>query len=155
DVLLTVDGRMADSVPYVSFRLMSVGAGDKVHIEVLRGQERLAFDVPVSERSDNMDQITSLADPEKNLVRPLGILGMEIDKKVAAMAPDLRDPFGILVAARSADASGDIPLAAGDVIRTLNGQPMTTLDRLRDALKALPPGTPVVLQIQRDQKLLF
>ena len=24
-----------------------------------------------------------------------------------------------------------------------------------DALKALPPGTPVVLQIQRDQKLLF
>jgi S1-C subfamily serine protease len=102
-----------------------------------------------------MDQIVSLADPEKNLVRPLGILGMEIDKKVAAMAPDLRDPFGILVAARSADASGDIPLAAGDVIRTLNGQPMTTLDRLRDALKALPPGTPVVLQIQRDQKLLF
>src|SRR6202171_536132 len=64
DVLLTVDGRMADSVPYVSFRLMSVGAGEKVHIEVLRGQEKLAFDVPVSERSDNMDQITSLADPE-------------------------------------------------------------------------------------------
>jgi S1-C subfamily serine protease len=32
---------------------------------------------------------------------------------------------------------------------------MTTLDRLRSALKALPPGTPVALQIQRDQKLLF
>jgi serine protease Do len=155
DVLLTVDGRMADSVPYVSFRLMSVGAGDKVHIEVLRGQDRLAFDVPVSERSDSMDQITSLADPEKNLVRPLGILGIEIDKKVAEMAPDLRDPYGIIVAARSNEAGGEIPLATGDVIRTLNGQPMTTLDRLRAALKALPPGAPVVLQIQRDQKLLY
>jgi serine protease Do len=155
DVLLSVDGRMADSVPYVSFRLMSANAGDKVHLDVLRGQDRLAFDVPVNEHSDSMDQIVSLADPERNLVRPLGILGMEIDKKVAAMAPDLRDPFGIIVAARSADASGDIPLAAGDVIRTLNGQPMTTLERLRDALKALPPGSPVVLQIQRDQKLLF
>jgi S1-C subfamily serine protease len=146
---------MADSVPYVSFRLMSVARGDKVHIEVLRGQDRLAFDVPVSERSDNMDQITSLADPEKNLVRPLGILGIEIDKKVAEMAPDLRDPFGIIVAARSSDAGGEIPLATGDVIRSLNGQPMTTLQRLRDTLKALPPGAPVVLQIQRDQKLLY
>ena len=155
DVLLTVDGRMADSVPYVSFRLMSVTAGDKVHIEVLRGQERLAFDVPVSERSDSMDQITSLADPEKNLVRPLGILGIEIDKKVADMAPDLRDPYGIIVAARSNEAGSEIPLATGDVIRTLNGQPMTTLDRLRATLKALPPGAPVVLQIQRDQKLLY
>jgi serine protease Do len=155
DVLVSVDGRTADSVPYVSFRLMSVDAGNKVHLEVLRGQEHLSFDVPVEERSDSMDQITSLADPERNLVRPLGILGIEIDKKVAAMAPDLRDPFGIIVAARSADAGGDIPLATGDVIRTLNGQPMTTLDRLRAALKALPPGAPVVLQIQRDTKLLF
>jgi len=32
---------------------------------------------------------------------------------------------------------------------------MTTLDRLRSALKALASGTPVALQIQRDQKLLF
>src|SRR5882724_9973149 len=155
DVLLTIDGRMAESIPYVSFRLMSVNAGEKVHLEVLRGQERLAFDVPVTEHSDNMDQISSLADPEKNLVRPLGILGIEIDKKVAAMAPDLRDPFGIIVAARSSDARSEIPLTTGDVIRTLNGQPMTTLDRLRSALAELKPGAPVVLQIQRDDRLLY
>jgi serine protease Do len=155
DVLLTVDGRMAESVPYVSFRFMSVNAGEKVHLEVLRGQQHLAFDVPMMERSDSMDQISSLADPEKNLVRPLGILGIEIDKKVASMAPDLRDPFGIIVAARSNEASSEIPLATADVIRTLNGQPMTTLDRLREALKALKAGSPVVLQIQRDERLLY
>jgi serine protease Do len=155
DVLLTVDGRMAESVPYVSFRFMSVAPGEKVHIEALRGQDHLAFDVPMIERADTMDQLSSLADPEKNLVRPLGILGIEIDKKVASMAPDLRDPFGIIVAARSNEAGADIPLATGDVIRTLNGQPMTTLDRLRETLKALKPGSPVVLQIQRDERLLF
>jgi S1-C subfamily serine protease len=88
-------------------------------------------------------------------VRPLGILGVEIDQKIAGMAPELRDPYGIIVAARSTEASGDIPLNSGDVIRTLNGEPMTTLQRLRDALKALPPGAPVVLQIQRDDRLLF
>ena len=155
DVLLSIDGRMAESIPYVSFRLMSVNAGEKVHLEVLRGQERVGLDVKVIEHTDSMDQISALADPEKNLVRPLGIVGIEIDKKVAAMAPDLRDPFGIIVAARSSDAGGEIPLNTGDVIRTLNGQPMTTIERLRAALGELKPGTPVVLQIQRDDRLLY
>lgn len=154
DIVLTVDGRVADSVPYVSFRLMSVDAGAKVHLEVLRDGEKLAFDVPVVEPPHEMDQIASLADPEKNLVRALGIIGVEIDKKIAAMTEDLRDPFGIIVVARSSEGA-DIPLAAGDVIRTLNGQPMTTLERLRATLKALQPGAPVVLQIQREQRLLF
>jgi len=155
DLLLTVDGRLADSVPYVSFRLMSVDAGAKVHLEVLRDNQKLAFDVSVLETPHEMDQIASLADPEKNLVRPLGIIGVEIDQKIAAMTSDLRDPFGILVVARSNEATGDIPLAAADVIRTLNGQPMTTLERLRAALKSLQPGAPVVLQIQREERLLF
>jgi serine protease Do len=155
DVLISIDGRMAESIPYVSFRLMSVNAGEKVHLEVLRAQERLAFDVPVIDHTDSMDQITALADPERNVVRPLGILGIEIDKKVAEMAPELRDPFGIIVAARAAGAGAEIPLNTGDVIRSLNGEPMTTLDRLRTALAALKPGAPVVLQIQRDDHLLY
>jgi len=155
DVLLSIDGRLADSVPYVTFRLMSVDSGAKVHLEVLRSNQQLSFDVPVVEQAHEMDQITSLIDPEKNLVRPLGIIGVEIDQRIAGMASDLRDPFGILVAARSNEAGAEIPLAAGDVIRTLNGQPMTTLERLRAALKALQPGAPVALQIQRDQRLLF
>jgi serine protease Do len=155
DILLSLDGRMADSVPYVAFRLLSVKAGDNAHLEVLRGKERLAFDVPVIERTGAMDQMSGLADPEKNLVLPLGILGVEIDKKIVAAAPELRDSFGILVAARSNTGGSGIPLAAGDVIRTLNGEPMATLDRLRAALKALPSQAPAVLQIQRDQRLMF
>jgi serine protease Do len=155
DVLSAIDGRAADNLPLVAFHFYLLEAGDKVHLDVFRGKDRLAFDVPVMEPPHDMDQVTALADPEKNLVPMLGILGVEIDKKIASMAADLRDPFGIIVAARSAGAGVEVPLNAGDVIRTLNGQPMTNLDRLRSALKALPPGAPVALQIQRDQKLLF
>ncbi len=155
DVLASVDGKAADSLPLVAFHFYLLETGDKVHLDVLRGKDRLVFNVSVMEPPRDMDQVTGLADPEKNLVPTLGILGVEIDKKIASMAADLRDPFGIIVAARSAGASVEVPLNAGDVIRTLNGQPMTTLDRLRGALKALPPGAPVALQIQRDQKLLF
>jgi len=155
DILLAIDGKAAGSVPYVAFHLMSRERGDKVHLDILRGDLRLGFDVPLMEPPHDMDQITALADPEKNLVPTLGILAVEIDKKIAAMAPDLRDPFGIIVAARAAGAAAEVPLTTGDVIRTLNGEPMTTLDRLRNALQALKPGAAVVLQIQRDQKLMY
>jgi serine protease Do len=155
DVLAGVDGKAADSLPLVAFHFYLLETGDKVHLDILRGNDRLVFNVPVMEPPRDMDQITGLADTEKNLVPALGILGLEIDKRIASMIADLRDPFGIIVAARSAGAGVEVPLNAGDVIRTLNGQPMTTLNRLRSALKALPPGAPVALQIQRDQKLLF
>src|SRR5260370_21078246 len=108
--------------------------GEKVHLDLLREKERFALDVKVMEPPHDMDQIAALADPEKNLVATLGILGVEIDKRIAAMSSDLRDPFGILVAARAAGASVEVPLNAGDVIRTLNGQPLTTLDPLRTTL---------------------
>ena len=155
DVLATVDGRPAENLPFVAFHFFALEYGQKVHLDVLRGKERLAFDVPVAQPPRDMDQVASLADPDKNLVPTLGILGVEINQRIAAMVPDLRDAFGIIVAARSTGASVEVPLVTGDVIRTLNGQPMTTLDRLRSALKALPLSAPVALQIQRDQKLLF
>src|SRR5882762_4340298 len=107
----------------------SVKKREKVRLDVLRGKSLLAFDVPVMEPPRDMDQITALADAEKNLVPTLGILGLEIDKRIATMVAELRGPFGIIVAARAAGACVEVSLNAGDVIRTLNGQPMTTLNR--------------------------
>ncbi len=155
DILLTVDGKNAESLPYVAFHMFSRDAGEKVRFEVLRGATQMALDVTLKERPHEMDQVSALADPEKNLVPQLGILAVEIDKNISSMIDDLRDPYGLIVAARAAGGAGEIPLTTGDVIRSFNGQPMTTLDRLRAALKTLPPGAPIVLQIQRDGQLQF
>src|SRR5437868_2177525 len=155
DALASIDGRPADNLPFVAFHFYSLEYGQRVHLEVLRGKDRLAFHVPVAQPPRDTDQVAALADPEVNLVATLGILGVEIDQRIAAMVPELRDPFGIFVAARATGATVEVPLQAGDVIRTMNGQPMTTSQRLRSALKSLPPGAPVALQIQREQKLLF
>jgi serine protease Do len=154
DVLLSVDGRPADSLPFVAFHFLGRERGEKVHLEVQRQQSELSFDVPVVLPEHEMDQITALADPAKNVVRPLGIVGIEIDNKIAALLPELRAPYGIVVAARTADSGTEVPLETGDVIRALNGEPMRTLDQLRDALGKLPPGTGVALQIQRDDRLM-
>jgi serine protease Do len=155
DILVSIDGQPADNLPSVNYFFLLRDSADKVQVTVLRGTAKQVFNVGTIEEGQDVDQLVSLTDPQKNLIPQLGIIGVEIDKKTAPMLRGLRDPFGIVVTARVTGSAGDVPLAPGDVIRTLNTQPMTTLDRLRSALKASPPGVPFVLQIQRDGKLIY
>jgi S1-C subfamily serine protease len=96
-----------------------------------------------------------MADPEKNLVPELGILGVEIDARIAATATGLRDPNGIIVVARAAGVGSEISLQPRDIIRTINRRPVTTLQGLRDVLRSLTPGSPATLQIQREGRLMY
>ena len=57
------------------------------------GKQRALSVTPVEVRSD-FDAVSAMADPEKSLVPELGILGVEIDKDIAAAATGLRDPHG-------------------------------------------------------------
>jgi serine protease Do len=155
DVLISVDGLAADDLPSVNYFFLLRDSSEKIQVTVLRGASQEVFKVAPVEEGQDMDQLTSLADPEKNLVPGLGIVGVELDRKTASMLHGLRDPYGIVVTARATGSAGDVPLVPGDVIRSLNNQPMTTLERLRNAIKATPSGVPIVLQIQRDGKLLF
>jgi serine protease Do len=155
DVIVSVDGKPVASVPYFGFQMMTHGPGDTVHMEILRGTVGLVFDIPVKQSPHQIDQLAALADPQKSLVRPLGILGIEITPGLAAEITVLRDPYGILVAARAAGSTSEVPLVTGDVIRTLDGVPMKTLDQLRAALDAIKPGVPAAFQIQRDDGLLY
>jgi serine protease Do len=155
DIVVSVDGRPVTSVPYFGFQMMTHGPGDTVHMEILRGTVGLVFDIPVKQSPHQIDQLAALADPQKGLVRPLGIIGIEISPALAAEITDLRDPYGILVTARAAGSTSEVPLVTGDVIRTLDGVPMKTLDQLRAALDAIKPGVPSAFQIQRDEGLLY
>lgn len=155
DVLISLDGQPADNLPSVNYYLLLRDSSEKVQVAVLRGTTQEVFKVATVEEGQDMDQLISLADSDRNLVPELGIVGLEIDKKTARMVQGLRDPYGIVVTARVTGSIGNVPLVPGDVIRSLNTQPMTTLERLRAALKALVPGAPFVLQVQRDGRLIY
>jgi len=154
DVLLSVDDQPADDLPTVSYYFLLRDSGERVKLEVLRGTTPHTFHVAVQEENRDIDQVMSLASPEKNLVPALGILGVEIDKRIAPLLPELRNQWGIIAAARTGGA-GEVPLVTGDVIRSVNGLLTATLDGLRNVLKGIKPGDPIVLQIQRDGKLMY
>ena len=153
DIITKVDCAPVSGVPYFRFHLMTHAGGEIVHLDVVRGVLPLAFDVRVMRQPHAIDQLAALVDPTKSLVHPLGILGIEIDPRIASALPALRGPNGILVVARSAGSTAEVPLVSGDVIRALNGVPIKTLDQLRSTLQAVPSGVPIVMQIQREEHL--
>ena len=155
DILISVDGQAADNLPTINYMFRLRDAADEVQLVVLRGGTQQTISVPTIEVKNELDDVSAMADAEKNLVPQLGILGIEIDQRIASLAKGLRGPYGIIVAARAAGATTEIPLTAGDIIRDLNGKPMNTLETLRSTLRNLPPGAPVTLQLQRDGRLIY
>ncbi len=80
---------------------------------------------------------------------------MPLGKRIASMASGLRDPYGVIVLARAAGARSEVPLQPRDIVRSVNNKQVTTLQGLRDAVHGLTPGTPVVLQVQREGRLTY
>jgi serine protease Do len=156
DIILSVDGTPTGNLPLFTHSLYLHGSGERAKIEVLRGANRLQLDVPLVERPHKSDSLVETADPVKNLVGPLGILGIELNLDLAKDLPDLRIPTGVIVAAKTLGAEdGDVPLETGDVIHALNGISITTLAGLRDALAMLKPGDAVALLIERFGQLIY
>ena len=155
DILVSLDGQPADNLPTVNYMFRLRDSTENVQLVVLRGGAQQSFSVPTVEVKSEFDDVARLADAERNLVGPLGILGIEIDQRILSVAKGLRGTYGIIVAARAAGATSEIALAVSDVIRELNGKPMNTLENLRSALRSLPPGAPITLQIQRQGRLMY
>lgn len=156
DIILSVDGTPTGSLPMFSHSLYMHASGESVRLQILRGSDQLQLQVPLVDRPHKTDSLADRVDPEKNLVRRLGILGVELDLDLAKSLPDLRIPTGVIVAAKTlGEATGEIPIQTGDVIHALNGTPITTMAGLRDALAKLTPEDAVALLVERYGQLIY
>jgi serine protease Do len=155
DIITGIDGGPADTLPTIGTRLFMRRGGERIKLAVLRGSQRLLFDLLVVEIPHEFDRLADLANPEKSLVAKLGILGVDIDPKIAELLPGLRVSSGVIVVARAANSNVDSGLTGGDVIHAMNGVSVENIAALRSMLDHLAGNSPVVLQIERDGKLEF
>jgi serine protease Do len=156
DIILSVDGTPTGSLPLFAHSLYLHKSGEHAKVDVMRGSDQLNLDIPLVEQPHKEDSLADIADPTKNLIRPLSILGIELTLDLAHSLPDLRIPTGVIVAARTlGSGTEEIPLQTGDVIHGVNGTTITTLAELRDILAKQKPGDSVALQIERYGQLLY
>jgi len=155
DVVLRVNNTVMESARQLEVNLYRRPVGEKVAVEVQRGSEKLTFNVQIIEREDDPQRFADMVNPDKNIVKRLGILCIDIDKKIAQMLPDLRKPYGVVVAARAAGSPYASELEPGDVIHAVNTEPISSVEALRSALDKRKPTDPIVLQIERDGRLMY
>ena len=156
DMVLALDGKRMENGRQFRINLYTRSVGERVAIDVLRGDRRMTVRVNVAERDSDVGRLADLVTPQ-NTIRQIGVLGVDLNGAVAAMLPQLRGDKGVVVALVAADSpySQQGRLEAGDVIYAINGAPIDGVERLKAALATLSPNAPFVLTIERDKTLLF
>ncbi len=156
DIVLTLDKRPVINVPQFAAAFQWREDPAPLQLEVVRASEKISLEVPVVEIQGDIDRLADSLDPVTDMIPQLGIIGVQIDRRISAMVPDLRRASGVIVAARTAfGASVESGLETGDVIHELNGITIISLETLSAGIEQLKPGDPVVLQIERDGNLQY
>jgi serine protease Do len=156
DILIAADGRPIETLPAFVGSLYVHPVDQVFKLDVLRGDARKTFEIPVLQEPHRMDQLLDLGQTDKDLIPQLAILGVTLDERIRNIVPDLRMSTGVVVVGRAADLLGpEVELASGDVIHAINKHPVDTVENLRRALAAMKPGDAVALQVERGGKLQF
>jgi len=150
DIVTALDGKTMENGRQFDVNLYRHSVGDSATVTVLRGDQRLILRVPVIAREDDPTRIIDLIKSDRSLVAPLGVLVVAVDGGLAPVLPWLRQANGVLVVARSADASSVVSgLEPGDVILAVNRNPVGTIDSLNKELSRVSSGAALVLQVNR------
>lgn len=156
DVIESVNGVPVNNVALFAMSLYLEGPTHSVKLSILREGKRLEVDIPVFEARNEPDQLSEFADPSKDLIPRLGILGLTVTEKLTPYIGDLRIPSGVIVASIVDDRLAvDSGLLQGDVIHSLKGTPITNVDNLRSEFNSLKPGEAATMQVERNGRLTY
>ena len=158
DVVLAADGHPVLNLTLFAAALYLHPPDQVVKIDVLRGAQKLSFNVPAVMLRDRMDQLADLAATAtmKSQVGPMGILGLDFNDEMRSLLPDVRIGTGVIVIGQAPGFNSlNTGLLAGDVIHSLNRTPVKSVDQLKSAVAQLKPGDSAVLQIERRGRFQY
>lgn len=151
DIVLAIDDKEISSVPQLAASLYLHPTDEVMKVNIRRGADKMTFQVPVFAQSHDVDRLLDMVDPQKNLVRKIGVLAIDLDDRALGILPDLRIKSGVVVVANSAYSRAvDARLRPGDVIHAVNTKPILNLEDLRRELAAFHAGDAVVVQVERN-----
>jgi Trypsin-like serine proteases, typically periplasmic, contain C-terminal PDZ domain len=157
DIILTLNGKPMENARQFAVNLYRPKIGETVRLEVLRGQQKLTFNVPVAEKLNDPERFAALVTGGENLVPQLGILVVELTPRILERLTPLRKGLGVLVVARTADApvieGGGF--RAGDIIYAINREVVASLADVRLILSRYKSGDAIAVQLERNGKLMF
>lgn len=155
DVVVSLDGEPVTGSPQFNASFYSKRAGDRVSLVVSRSGVHLRFDVPVLENDEESDDpINSLLNESSRVVE-LGVMGISVNERPRSDTSHRRSKSGVVVVAKLDHTQQRTDLAMDDLIRSVNGSPISNVKELRSEIEKYKSGEPVVLQIERKGRLMY
>jgi serine protease Do len=150
DIVLSVNEKRVQNIRQFALALYSFAVGEKATIEIRRGRQNIFYQIPVSEKQDVQERLADQVTREESKIPQLGILALTLDERLVPMLPPLRNRFGVVVAGKETNGAyeGEGPLP-GDVIYSVNGMPVDSVDSLRSVLDDLKTTDAIALQVER------
>jgi serine protease Do len=156
DVVLTLDGKQMENGRQFRINVYTRGVGEQIALEVRRGTRTLTVRVPVVERENDTGQLEALIGSQQ-VIRELGIIGLDLTPAIAEMLPSVRRQKGVVIARVTPETpySQQGRLQPGDVIYAVNGKVVGSVEELKTAMAALKPSAAAVLLIERESRLMY
>jgi serine protease Do len=156
DIVLTLDNHPIDSLPKFSAWLYLHKHDEVLQMEVLRDGQTVKLLIPAIEAPKGIERLADLIDPQKSLINSLGVFLLDLNSTITESLPDLRSTSGVLVIARVEYMPRfDADLRVGDVVRSINGIPLSSTDDLRSQLSKLKARDAVALEVERQGQFQF
>ena len=154
DILVAVDGHRIDILPDLTPALYRESDAP-LQVGILRDGSAMNLAVEAAQPDRSLQAMADAANPEKHLVRRLGIIAFDIDDFVEQRL-HLRQGSGVIVLALMLESSGaNSALQPGDAIHAVNGPQIVSVDQLRSAVKERSRSEPLVLQIERSGRFRY
>src|ERR1700694_5371342 len=154
DIVLAIDDHPILGLPDFMAALYLHPADQVVKIDVLRGMSRMSFNIFVKVYHDKLEELADVPDLQKSLLRELSVFVTDLDGSVRSALAGIRSESGIVVLAQAAGSrTPDTGLKTGDIIRAIDRTPLQTVSQLQTIVRALNPGDPIVLQVERNGEL--
>jgi serine protease Do len=156
DIVLSLDGKAMENGRQFRINVYTRGVGEQVAIEVRRGPRTLTVRVPVVERENDTGQLEALISTQQ-VIRNLGIIGLDLTAKIAELLPTVRRDKGVVVARVTPETpySQQGRLQPGDVIYAMNGRPVSGVEELKAAMAELKSSAAAVMLIERQSTLMY
>jgi serine protease Do len=156
DVITSVGGKPVGDVKEFATQLFAYKIGQQAPIGVVRDGKVVTIDVTLIERPDDPQRFADMVTGPVNVINRLGIVGVTINDDLRKMLPDMRIRSGVIVAARTPASTllGEGP-EPGDVIHAVNTTAITDIAGLKQVLRSIQAGDPIVLQIEREGGLTY
>jgi serine protease Do len=155
DILLSLDGIPLEGSAQYATSFYTKRVGDRVDLAVLRGSRSFTTTVLVQQGGDDPEESLEQLDMQKSIVTPLGIVAVTLSDRSRSAVSGLRSKSGVLVAGKVAHSDARTGLALWDLIRSVNGTNVETVEDVRSLLQDCKSGEAFVVQVERHGRFRY